>query len=96
MDPQYAAEVLPYLDPDRAPVLTPQGLTLEVQAIRDQTDAIQNLTYVLMAVNAGKKKPPRPKPLPRPKTAIHAALADVERNEMHSLARMFLPHDDDN
>lgn len=92
MDPQYAAEVLPYLDPEKVPPLTPQGMTREVQAILDLTDAVVALRWVLTAVNS-KKKPPTPKPMARPRTAIHDALANLERNEMHQLARLFLPHD---
>jgi len=46
-------------------------------------DAVENQTWVLMAVNSDPKKkpPPRPKPLPRPGAAAAAAEAPQKKPE---------------
>lgn len=92
MDDEYAREVVRFIDPDKEPALTPQGLTREVLALMDLTDAVISLRYVVMAQNA-KRKPPTPKPMRRPFTAIQRYLKDKERNRLMSVASMFLPDD---
>lgn len=79
---------------DHGPALT--TWTPEVAMLANVLDAVRNVSHAVVAVQAGKKAPPAPDPVPRPRTPLEKAMARAEfarKKAAHeSLAARVLPH----